>query len=90
MLDKELKGAVVKKFARNEKDTGSSEVQIAILSERIKQLAGHLKMFPKDNHSKSGLLCMVGKRRSFLKYLEKNDHDRFISLKDSLKKDGLL
>lgn len=77
MLSKRVKQNVVKEFAKNEKDTGSAEVQIGMLSRQIKELAGHLKKNPKDHHSRRGLLMMVGKRRSFLKYLEREDEKAF-------------
>ena len=72
-LTKEQKNKIIKKYARNEKDTGSSEVQIAILTEEIKALTEHLKNNKQDKHSKRGLLIKVGKRRSLLNYLLKND-----------------
>ena len=67
------KADIIKKFARNEKDTGSAEVQIAILTEEINDLTEHLKVHIHDFHSKRGLLMKVGKRRSLLDYLKKND-----------------
>lgn len=72
-LSKEIKEGIVKKFARNEKDTGSSEVQIAILTEEIKTLTEHLKEHKHDFHSRRGLLKKVGQRRSLLNYLIKTD-----------------
>ncbi len=72
-LSKEVKGNIIKKYARDEKDTGSPEVQIAILTEEIKLLTEHLKNNKQDKHSKRGLLMKVGKRRSLLNYLLKND-----------------
>ena len=72
-LTKETKTKIIKKFARDEKDTGSPEVQIAILTEEIKLLTEHLKNNKQDKHSKRGLLMKVGKRRSLLNYLLKND-----------------
>ena len=70
-MTKERKNEIIATFKREEKDTGSSEVQIALLTERIKELTEHLKVHPKDNHSRRGLLKMVGKRRNVLKYLER-------------------
>ena len=72
-LSKEVKSKIIKKYARDEKDTGSPEVQIAILNEEIKLLTEHLKNNKQDKHSKRGLLMKVGKRRSLLNYLLKND-----------------
>ena len=81
MLDKEVKNKVIEKYAKSGKDTGSCEVQIGILSERIKEVNEHLKSFPKDNHSRRGLLKMVGKRKTFLNYLKKNDNESFVRIK---------
>ena len=64
MISKELKSQIIDKYKRDEKDTGSPEVQIAILTERINELTEHLKVHKKDNHSRRGLLKMVGKRRN--------------------------
>jgi small subunit ribosomal protein S15 len=72
-LTKEQKTKIIKKYARNDKDTGSAEVQIAILTEEIKALTEHLKNNKQDKHSKRGLLIKVGKRRSLLNYLLEND-----------------
>ena len=72
-LTKEVKQNIIKEFARDEKDTGSPEVQIAILTEEINALTEHLKNNKQDKHSKRGLLMKVGKRRSLLNYLLKND-----------------
>lgn len=83
MLIAEAKKEIIKNFALNDKDTGSSQVQIAILTERISQLSGHLNNFPKDKHSKLGLVKLVSKRRKLLKYLAKNDSNNY---KDILKK----
>ncbi len=76
-LTKERKAELTKKFGKNEKDTGSIEVQIAILTEEIKELTEHFKEHPKDNHSKRGLLHKVGQRKSLLSYLIKNDVTRY-------------
>ena len=72
-LTSEKKQEIIKRFAKDEKDTGSPEVQIAILTEEIKLLTEHLKNNKQDKHSKRGLLMKVGKRRSLLNYLLKND-----------------
>ena len=76
-LDKNTKQELVKKFGANEKDTGSIEVQIAILTNEINSLTEHFKTHPKDNHSKRGLLHKVGQRKSLLNYLIKNDVTRY-------------
>lgn len=78
------KQEIIAKFARKEGDTGSTEVQIALLSARISELTEHLKQHPKDNHSRRGLLKMVGKRKGLLNYLEKTDLEKFRSLKSEL------
>ena len=80
----ERKQEIIAKFRRDEKDTGSSEVQIALLTERIKELTEHLKVHKKDNHSRRGLLKMVGKRRNLLSYLEKNDEERYKKIVEKL------
>ena len=77
MISKEQKGQIIEKYKRGEKDTGSPEVQIAILTERINELTEHLKVHKKDNHSRRGLLKMVGKRRNLLNYLAKKDINRY-------------
>ena len=76
-LAKEAKTKLIKKYARDEKDTGSPEVQIAILTEEINALTEHLQNNPQDKHSKRGLLIKVGKRRSLLNYLVKNDVKKY-------------
>lgn len=73
----EKKTAIIKEFQLAENDTGSPEVQIALLTERINHLNEHLKEFKKDHHSRRGLLKMVGKRRGLLDYLMKKDIDRY-------------
>ena len=77
MITKEQKDTVIKDNRTHEKDTGSPEVQIAILTERIRQLTEHLKIHKKDKHSELGLLKMVGKRRNLLNYLMKKDIERY-------------
>ena len=77
MTLKEQKTAVIEKNRTHPTDTGSPEVQIAILTERIAQLTEHLKVHHKDNHSRRGLLQMVGKRRNLLNYLAKKDIERY-------------
>ena len=76
----ERKAEVIKEHAREEGDTGSPEVQVAILTDRINQLTGHFKDHHKDNHSRRGLLMMVNKRRSLLDYLKKIDGERYAAL----------
>ncbi|MCD7757497.1 MAG: 30S ribosomal protein S15, partial [Clostridiales bacterium] len=77
MIRKEEKTAVIEANKTHENDTGSPEVQIAILTARIQQLTEHLKQHPHDNHSRRGLLKMVGKRRKLLDYLAKKDIERY-------------
>ncbi len=72
-LHKEVVGQVLKKFRRNELDTGSTEIQVALLTTRILQLTEHFKIHKKDNHGRLGLVKMVSKRRKLLKYLKSND-----------------
>lgn len=72
-LSKKEKAGLISKFKQGENDTGSPQVQIAILTKRIDELADHLKKHKKDNHSRRGLLTLVGKRRKLLKYLEKKE-----------------
>ncbi len=83
-LSKAIKEEIVKKYARNEKDTGSAEVQIAILTEEIKELTEHLKEHKHDFHSHRGLLRKVGQRRNMLQYLFKTDVTRYRNLIQSL------
>jgi len=77
MITKEQKAVVIEANRRAENDTGSPEVQIAILTERINQLTAHLKEHKKDNHSRLGMYKMIGKRRSLLDYLAKKDINRY-------------
>ena len=80
MITKDKKTEVIEKFARKEGDTGSPEVQIAILTERIRELNEHFSRNPKDHHSRRGLLKMVGRRRSLLAYLKKKDIEAYRKL----------
>ena len=80
----ERKTALVKEFAQTAGDTGSPEVQVAILTERINTLTGHFKTHTKDNHSRRGLLKMVSSRRSLLDYLRKKDESRYKTLIERL------
>ena len=84
MIAKEKKQEIIKTYARSEGDTGSPEVQIAILTARIKELTEHLKTNHKDHHSRRGLLKMVGKRRGLLDYLKKVDIERYRSIIEKL------
>ena len=83
-MTKERKQEVIKTFKRDEKDTGSPEVQVALLTERINELTEHLKVHKKDNHSRRGLLKMVGKRRNLLTYLAKKDEARYKAIVEKL------
>ena len=76
-MTNELKQQVMKEYALHEGDTGSPEVQIAVLTTRINELTEHLKIHKKDHHSRRGLLMMVGHRRNLLAYLMKNDFERY-------------
>ena len=84
MLTKQEKEAIVKEYARSEGDTGSPEVQIAILTADINKLNDHFKVHKKDHHSNRGLLKKIGKRRDLLKYLKNKDFDRYVALTDKL------
>ena len=83
-MDREKKAAVTEAYQRHEGDTGSSEVQIAILSERIKNLTDHFKGHKKDNHSRRGLLKMVSQRRRLLDYTKARDEARYKSIIERL------
>ena len=80
MLDRERKQGVINKFKTQERDTGSPEVQVALLTEKINILTDHFKKHKKDNHSRLGLLKMVGRRQKLLKYLKGKDFSRYASL----------
>ncbi|RZV19881.1 30S ribosomal protein S15 [Aliarcobacter butzleri] len=83
-LDQEVKAAIIAKYGKKDGDTGSSEVQIALLTEQIKILTEHLKVFKKDHSSRLGLLKMVGKRKRLLAYLKRTDYARFTDIVSSL------
>lgn len=83
-LEAQKKQTIVETHKTHGKDTGSPEVQVAILTERINQLTEHLRDHKKDFHSRRGLLMMVGKRRRLLQYLSREDHDRYRNLIDKL------
>ena len=84
MISKEKKTAIINEYATKPGDTGSPEVQVAILTERIRELTEHLKVNKKDHHSRRGLLKMVGQRRRLLAYLKKKDIERYRSLIERL------
>ena len=84
MIAKEKKQAIIAEYGRTPGDTGSPEVQIAILTARIQELTEHLKVNQKDHHSRRGLLKMVGQRRGLLAYLKKSDIERYRSLIERL------
>ena len=79
-ISKEEKAEIIKKFGKDEKDTGRAEVQIALLTARIKELTEHFRTHKKDHHSRRGLLMLVGKRSRLLKYLRRQDVGRYRSL----------
>jgi len=79
-LTKEAKQELIAKHGRNESDTGSTEVQVAMLTRRIEQLTDHLRTHPKDHHSRRGLLKLVGQRRRFLNYMQKHDLEGYRAL----------
>ena len=85
MISKEKKAEIIANYGRKAGDTGSPEVQIAILTERIAELTEHLKVHKKDNHSRRGLFKMVGTRRSLLNYLAKKDVQRYRDIVEKLK-----
>ena len=85
MIKKDKKGKIMKTYGAHKDDTGSSEVQIAILTERIKELTEHLKTNKKDNHSRRGLLQMVAKRKKLLKDVQGRDEERYAKIVKSLK-----
>lgn len=84
MISKEKKTAIIKEYGRSEGDTGSPEVQVAVLTARIQELTEHLKVNPKDHHSRRGLLKMVGQRRGLLNYLKGKDIERYRTLIEKL------
>ena len=84
MISKEKKTAIINEYARTEGDTGSPEVQIAVLTARIQELTEHLKQNPKDHHSRRGMYMMVGRRRGLLDYLKKKDLNKYRELIEKL------
>jgi len=85
MLKPTKKTKIIKEYKRHEKDTGSSEVQVAIFTKQIEELAKHLKKHPKDNHSRRGLLKMVTKRKQLLNYLKENNEKKYKKVIKKLK-----
>jgi small subunit ribosomal protein S15 len=83
-VDKEKKTEIITKFRLRENDSGSVEVQVALLSERINRLTEHLKLYPQDRHSRHALHGVIGQRRRFLGYLSRTTPDRYYSLTDRL------
>ncbi len=79
-MTKEQKSELIGKYGRADKDTGSAEVQVALMTERINELTKHLRTHAKDHHSRRGLLMLVGKRRRMLRYLEQSDLERYRAL----------
>ncbi len=84
-IKKDTKKEIISKFATNEKDTGSAQVQIAVLSERINNLTEHFKLHKHDNHSKKGLVALVNKRKKLLSYISKKDNDKYKEIIKELK-----
>jgi small subunit ribosomal protein S15 len=84
-MTKDEKAAIVREFGQSEKDVGSSEVQIAILTARITELTEHLKIHKKDHSTRRGLITMVNRRRQLLKYLESKSHERYVAIVQRLK-----
>ena len=84
MISKEMKTAIINEYARTPGDTGSPEVQVAVLTARINELTEHLKANPKDNHSRRGMLKMIGQRRGLLDYLADKDINRYRALIEKL------
>lgn len=83
-MEKATKTQIIQQYARQVGDTGSSDVQIAMLSERIKEMTEHLKIHKKDVHSRRGLIAMVNRRRKLLAYLNRTDHERYLKLRSEL------
>jgi len=79
-LTKDMKRDLISKYGRSDEDTGSTEVQVALLTARINELTDHLRSHSKDHHSRRGLLMLVGKRRRLLSYLERSDIERYRAL----------
>ena len=84
-MDKETKQAIIKKYAKSDKDVGSVEVQVALLTHRISHLTEHMKQHRKDKHSEHGLIKLVNKRKKFLAYLNRENHEGYLALCKDLK-----
>ena len=84
-IQKDTKKEIISKFATNEKDTGSAQVQTAVLSERINNLTEHFKLHKHDNHSKRGLVALVNKRKKLLSYISKKDNEKYKEIIKELK-----
>ena len=84
-MDKETKQVIIKEYAKSEGDVGSVEVQVALLTHRINYLTEHMKQHRKDKHSERGLIKMVNKRKKFLAYLNKENHEGYLSICKKLK-----
>ena len=84
-MTKDEKTAIMRDFARNDKDVGSPEVQIAVLTARVSELTEHLKIHKKDHSTRRGLITLVNRRRKLLKYLEGKSHERYIAIAQRLK-----
>jgi len=84
LISQESKTQIIEQFSRHENDTGSPEVQVAILTKRIEELTAHLKVHKNDHHSRRGLYKMIGQRRGLLNYLQKKDIERYRSLIEEL------
>jgi len=83
-LSQERKQELIEEYGEHSEDTGSTSVQVAILTEKINNLTDHLREHPSDHHSRQGLLKMVGKRKKFLEYLEREKPEQYVKLKDEL------
>ncbi len=84
-LTRQTKSEIITRFGKNEKDSGSAGTQIALLTEKIRDLQEHFKTHKKDHHSRRGLIKMVSKRRKLIKYLQKTDYESYLKLIDELK-----
>ena len=83
-MDRKVKSETIKEFGTHDKDTGSADVQIAVLSRRIKHLEGHLKTNKKDNHSRRGLVLLVSQRKKLLKYMRRVNPDSYLTVTNEL------
>ena len=79
-MDKDTKQTIIKEYAKSESDVGSSDVQVAVLTGRIKELTEHLKIHKKDHSTRRGLIALVNRRRKLLDYLNRTDHSRYVEL----------